>query len=276
MRPKKFRRKTKHPNELWQSDATRFLIPGWGRYWMVSVLDDYSRKILAWELVEDVQTPSLADVIQVAVEATGAIKAPRVGKPALLTDNGSGYISRDMADFLRSHGLRHLRAKAHHPQTIGKMERCHRTVKGEVTLVVHTSPDQLRAAIGAFVDYYNAERCHEALKNVIPDGVWFGRKEAILARRKALQVRTFVARREHYRRTAGKQENAGAGTPKVYLSPPPICLMIAEARHQKYSGYPPSLLRLSCGEKTLLENALILPHSTLTPKMPTNKPAISN
>jgi putative transposase len=221
---KEFRHKTRRPNELWQSDATRFFIPGWGYYWMVSVLDDYSRKILAWELVKDVQTPSLSDVIQLAVEATGVIKAPKVGKPALLTDNGSGYISRDMADFLRSHGLRHLRAKAHHPQTIGKMERCHRTVKDVVTLVVHTSPDELRAAIGAFVEHYNTQRYHEALKNVTPDDVYFGRKEAILERRKALQVRTFVARREHYRRTLVKQVKAGAGTPELYLnSPPDLC-----------------------------------------------------
>lgn len=218
---KEFRQKTKRPNELWQSDATRFFIPDWGHYWMVSVLDDYSRKILAWELVKDVQTPTLADVIQLAVEATGVIKAPKVEKPALLTDNGSGYISRDMADFLRCHGLRHLRARSHHPQTIGKMERCHRTVKDEVTLVVHTSPDQLRAAIAAFVDYYNARRYHEALKNVTPDDVWFGRREGILARRRELQIRTLVARREHYRRTVGKQGNAGTGTPEVLPNSPP-------------------------------------------------------
>jgi transposase InsO family protein len=216
--------KTKGPNELWQTDATRFFIPGWGHYWLVSVLDDYSRKILAWELVKDLQTPSLADVIQLAVEATGVSRAPRVEKPALLTDNGSGYISTLMEQFLRDLELRHIRARSHHPQTTGKAERCHRTIKDVVTLVTHLSPDALWAAIAAFVEYYNAQRYHEALKNVTPDDVYFGRRETILARRNALQVRTFVARRERYRRAGESSENAGAGTPEVYLnSPPDLC-----------------------------------------------------
>ena len=110
---------------------------------------------------------------------------------------------------LGAHGLRHIRARPHHPQTTGKparpgMDRCHRTIKDVVTLVVHASPDELRAAIAAFVEYYNRERYHEALKNVTPDDVYLGRREAILARRKALQVRTFVARRKRYRRRGGQ------------------------------------------------------------------------
>jgi len=104
------------------------------------------------------------------------------------------------------------------------MERCHRTIKEVVTLVTHLSPDELWAAIAAFVAYYNAERYHEALKNVTPDDVYFGRRDAILARRKALQVRTLVARREHYRCMGETAKNAGAGSPEVYLiSPPDLC-----------------------------------------------------
>jgi transposase InsO family protein len=183
---KEFRHKTKRPHELWQSDATRFFIPDWGHYWLVSILDDYSRRILAWELVGNVQTPSLVGVIQQAVETTGVISVPPVEKPALLTDNGSGYISRAMEDYLHFHGLKHIRSRAHHPQTNGKIERWHRTAKGEVTLVVHTSPEQLREAIGRFVNYYNSQRYHEALGNVTPDDVYFGRREGILRRRKWL------------------------------------------------------------------------------------------
>jgi transposase InsO family protein len=218
---KEWRRRTKRPNELWQSDATRFLVPGWGHYWLVSVLDDYSRKILAWELVKDVQTPSLVGAIQQAVEWCGLGRAPKLERPTLLTDNGSGYISRAMQDYLSFHGMQHLRAKAHHPQTIGKVERWHRTMKDEVTLAVHTSPDQLREAISRFVDYYNRERYHEALRNVTPDDVWFGRREAILNRRKQLAIRALVARRDHYRRTMREAETIGTGTPEVLLSSPP-------------------------------------------------------
>jgi len=210
---KEFHHKTKRPNELWQSDATRFFIPDWGHYWLVSVLDDHTRRILAWDLGPNVQTPSLVEVIQQAVEATGMISAPPVEKPALLTDNGSGYISRAMEDYLRFHGLKHIRARAHHPQTNGKIERWHRTAKDEVTLIVHTSPDQLREAIGRFVNYYNSQRYHEALGNVTPDDVYFGRREGILRRRKELQIRAIIARREHYRKMRKGQGNPGAETP---------------------------------------------------------------
>ena len=220
---KEFHHRTRRPNEMWQSDATRFFIPGWGHYWMVSVLDDYSRKILTWDLVCDVQTPTLAEVIQQAVEVTGVLEAPPVDRPALLTDNGSGYISAAMASYLRCHELHHLNARAHHPQTIGKIERWHRTLKDEVTLVVQLSPDQLRQAITQFVDYYNRERYHEALHNVTPDDVYHGRREAILARRNQLRVRTMVARRQHYRQTQTMAADAGTGTTKVSLNSDGIC-----------------------------------------------------
>ena len=218
------RHKTKRINEIWQSDASRFFVPGWGHYWLVSVLDDYSRKILAWELVQDIQTPSLAGVIQAAVEATGLAEAPPLlggdqsPRPALLTDNGSGYISGVMEDYLKTLGLRHLRARPHHPQTNGKIERMHRTLKEDVLLIVYTSPDLLREALGRFVAYYNSERYHEALHNVTPDDVYFGRREEILARRKRLQIRTLVARREAYRhrvRGLTNQDNDESGTSQV-------------------------------------------------------------
>jgi len=88
-------------------------------------------------------------------------------------------------------------------------------MKDEVTLVVQTSPDQLREAIGRFVDYYNQERYHEALKNVTPDDVYFGRREGILARRRKLKIRALVARRMHHRKVVERNQNQGAGTPKV-------------------------------------------------------------
>jgi hypothetical protein len=111
--------------------------------------------------------------------------------------------------------LKHLRARAHHPQTNGKIERMHRTLKEDVTLVVWTAPGLLREAIARFVSYYNSQRYHEALHNVTPDDVWFSRREQILARRKALQIRTLIARRERYRRRRGQCRDTGTGTPEV-------------------------------------------------------------
>jgi hypothetical protein len=126
-----------------------------------------------------------------------------------------------MKRYLRTQALRHLRARAHHPQTTGKIEGAggiHRTLKGDVTLVVWTAPGELREAIARFVAYYSSEGYHEALGNVTPDDVWFGRREQILARRKALEIRTLVARREHYRQSMKNQAddgNEGSGTSGV-------------------------------------------------------------
>lgn len=217
---KEFRHKTTRINELWQSDATGLFVPGWGRYWLVSVLDDYSRRILAWDLVTDLKGATLADVIQLAVEATGVREVPVEIRPRLLTDNGSGYISGVMAEYLRAHAIRHIRTAPHHPQTTGKTERYHRTLKEEVTLVVHLSSDELRAAITQFVDYYNRLRLHEALNNVTPDDVWYGRREEILARRKALQVKTLLARR-YYNRGITQERKSGAETPETVASSTP-------------------------------------------------------
>jgi putative transposase len=212
---KEWSHRTHRIHEIWQSDATRFFIPGWGHYWLVSVLDDYSRRILAWDLVTDIQTESLVQVVQQAVEVTRLCRAPTLKKPALLTDNGSGYIAAAMEDYLRIIGLKHLRGRVHHPQTTGKIERMHRTIKDDVTLVVETSPEQLIAAISRFVSYYNAERYHEALWNVTTDDVYFGRREAILARRKGLQIRTVIARREAYRKQRNLCIQKESGAPEV-------------------------------------------------------------
>ena len=125
-----------------------------------------------------------------------------------------------MAEFLRTHHIRHIRTAPHHPQTTGKTERYQRTLKEEVTLVVHLSPDELRAAITQFIDYYNRLRLHEALKNVTPDDVWYGRREAILARRRALKVKTLLARRYHNRGLT-QQSVPGAETPETVASSTP-------------------------------------------------------
>jgi len=91
----------------------------------------------------------------------------------------------------------------------------HRTLKDQATLIVQTTPDQLRRAIARFVAWCNTERYHEALGNVTPDDVWFGRRETILARRKALKIRTVISRRERYRRQRGQCKDARARTPEV-------------------------------------------------------------
>ena len=179
-------------------------VAGWGWYYLVTVLDDYSRYILAWRLQQDMTAPSLIEVVQEAVERTGMCEVPLRDRTALLSDHGPGYLARTFAEYLRLVGIRHVVASPYHPQTNGKVERYHRTVKGQVNLVVHETPSALEQTLGAFVDYYNHRRYHEGLGNVTPADVYEGRREAILQRRREVKERTLAARTEYNR--AGREE----------------------------------------------------------------------
>lgn len=203
---KEYHRKTKQPNELWATDCAHFRVVDWGWYYMVTVIDDYSRFILAWELKSDMAAGSLIDVIQQAVDSTGMTNVPVEDRTALLSDNGPGYLSRQFSEYLRLVGIRHIIASPYHPQTNGKIERYHRTIKGEINLMPHEMPSELESAIAAFVKYYNYERYHEGLGDVTPYDVYTGRHLEVIRRRKEEKSRTLQARKD-YNRTTREQGN---------------------------------------------------------------------
>ena len=125
----------------------------------------------------------------------------------LLSDNGAGYISRQFNEYLRLVGIRHITASPFHPQTNGKNERYHRTLKGEINLVPHEMPSELKEAIRGFIEYYNYRRYHEGLGNVTPYDLYTGRHLEIIRRRKEIKSRTLAERRD-YNRTVRKESNA--------------------------------------------------------------------
>jgi len=194
---KEYHTKTTRSHQLWATDASYFRVAGWGYYYLVTVMDDYTRFILAWKLQKDMSANSLIEVVQEAVDATGMTDVPVEDRTNLLSDNGSGYLSRSFRDYLDLVGIRHILAAPFHPQTNGKLERYHRSIKMEVNQLQYEVPSQLEKAIADFVDYYNYRRYHKALCNVTPADVLYGRREDILQRRKEVQIQTINRRRDY-------------------------------------------------------------------------------
>ena len=194
---KEYHRKTKKPNELWATDCAHLKVADWGWYYLVTVMDDYSRFILAWELKSDMASGSLIDVVQQAVDLTDMTDVPVDDRTVLLSDNGPGYVSRQFGEYLRLVGVRHITAAPYHPQTNGKIERYHRTIKGEINLVPHEMPGELEKAIKAFIEYYNYRRYHEGLGNVTPYDVYTGRYLEVIQRRKEAKNKTLQVRMDY-------------------------------------------------------------------------------
>jgi len=192
---KEFHTKTTHPHQMWATDASYFRVSGWGFYYLVTVMDDFSRFILAWRLQTDMTSGSFIEVVQDAVDLTGMTDVPWDHRTKLLSDNGPGYISHSFGEYLRLVGIRHILASPFHPQTNGKLERYHRTIKLDVNQIPYDVPGNLEAAITEFVNYYNNRRYHKALENVTPSDVLDGRREQILRKRKEVQTQTFQRRR---------------------------------------------------------------------------------
>jgi putative transposase len=194
---KEYHRKTTGPHQLWATDASYFRVVGWGYYYLVTVMDDYSRFVLAWKLQTDMTADSLIEVVQLAVDATGMTEVPVEDRTRLLSDNGSGYVSRAFRDYLHLVGIHHILASPFHPQTNGKLERYHQSIKQEVNQLPYEMPADLEQAIAEFVDYYNYRRYHKALGNITPDDVLQGRRDSILAKRKEVQTQTLRRRQLH-------------------------------------------------------------------------------
>jgi putative transposase len=194
---KEYHTKTMRPHQMWATDASYFRVVSWGYYYLVTVMDDYSRFILAWKLQRDMSADSLIEVVQEAVDATGMTEVPIKDRTKLLSDNGAGYVSRAFRDYLHLVGIGHILAAPFHPQTNGKVERYQQSLKREVNQSPYELPGQLEKAIADFVDYYNHRRYHQALGDVTPADVLYGRREQTLQRRKEVRIQTVNRRRDY-------------------------------------------------------------------------------
>lgn len=188
-----FERKTSCINEMWQTDFSFFKIVGWGWYYLSTVMDDYSRYIVAWDLRPGMTSKDAMPSVEKAMQVAGLGKE---NAPALLSDNGKCYISSEFRSFLKKRGIKQINGRPCHPQTQGKIERYHRSIKNVIRLENYYSPEQLKKAIADFVDYYNNERYHESLNNLTPADVYFDRDKDILKERQKIKKKTMRLRRE--------------------------------------------------------------------------------
>jgi transposase InsO family protein len=192
----KYEKPTKCVNELWQTDFTYLKVLGWGWYYLSTVLDDYSRYILAWKLCTTMGARDVEDTLEMA-RAKAELDHVRVRHhPRLLSDNGPCYLSGRLKKYLKRKEIEHIRGAPYHPMTQGKIERYHRSMKNVIKLRNYEFPSELEQAIKEFVDYYNKERYHESLDNLTPEDVYFGMGKTVQTRREKIKEATLRHRRK--------------------------------------------------------------------------------
>jgi putative transposase len=197
----KFKNPTKRVNEMWQMDFTQFKVVSWGWYYLCTVLDDFSRYIIAWRLAPTMGAADVEETLNLAMELTGVTQVKVAHRPRLLSDNGLAFVSKPLAQYLKSYNMKHMRGRPHHPQTQGKIERYHRSMKSIVKLDTYFYPWELQHAIADFVVYYNYERYHESLDNVTPADMYFGRQQEVLSNRAIIKQQTLQERRhDHFQK----------------------------------------------------------------------------
>ena len=202
----KFDQPTTRVNQLWQTDFTYLKVIHWGWYYLSTVLDDYSRYILSWKLCSGMSAEDVKETIDMAIAESGVDHAYVRHRPRLLSDNGPCYISGELKNYLSDNGLTHTRGRPYHPMTQGKIERYHRSMKNILLLDNYYTPDDLKAQIENFVEYYNNERYHESLENVTPADVYTGRNVSIIEQRQRIKERTMKLRKQIYKKAIARAQ----------------------------------------------------------------------
>src|SRR5579864_7544481 len=197
-----FAQPTTAPHQLWQTDFTYLRVIGWGWFYLSTVLDDFSRYILAWKLCTTMTATDVSDTLALALRISGLERVRVRHRPRLLSDNGPSYVSAQLGSWLAEHGMTHTRGKPYHPMTQGKIERYHRSMKNQILLENYYLPGHLEQRLAEFVDYYNLRRYHESLNNLTPADVYFGRAQIILTRRENIKLKTIELRRRLHHQSA--------------------------------------------------------------------------
>lgn len=186
------------PHDHWHIDISYLNLAG-TFYYMCSILDGCSRSIVHWEIREAMKEADVEIILQRARE-----KYPDA-HPRIITDNGPQFIARDFKEFIRIAGMTHVKTSPYYPQSNGKIERYHRTIKGEcLRLGSPLSLDEARRLVEQYVQHYNCVRLHSAIGYVTPLTRLRGEQQQVFAARD----RKLESARE--RRKANRQAAAPA------------------------------------------------------------------
>jgi hypothetical protein len=165
------------PHEHWHVDVSHLNVAG-TFYFLCSVLDGCSRFIVHHEIREKMEESDVETIRQRAREAHPDVT------PRVISDNGPQLIAKDFKEFIRVAGMTHVKTSPYYPQSNGKIERRHKTLKGEcVRVQVPLSLDDARRLVGEFVVHYNTVRLHSAIGYVTPEDKLEGRDQDIFDRR---------------------------------------------------------------------------------------------
>ena len=186
------------PHQQWHVDISYLNIAG-TFYYLCSLLDGYSRFIVHWEIRDKMAESDVETIIQRARE-----KFPDA-RPRIISDNGPQFIAKDFKEFIRIAGMTHVRTSPYYPQSNGKLERFHKTIKGEcIRVKVPLSLEDSRRIVTDYVEHYHQVRLHSAIGYVTPNDKLLGNDAAIHAARdrKLAEARE---RRKQLRQTRHEQ-----------------------------------------------------------------------
>jgi len=128
---------TTRVNQLWQTDFTYLKVNEWGWYFLSTILDDFSRYIITWELCKTATAEDVKRSVEQAISVSGVKHVDIINRPRLLSDNGPCYVSRPLKDYLDEQKIKHIHSRPYHPQTQGKIERYHRSLKNVIELDIY-------------------------------------------------------------------------------------------------------------------------------------------
>jgi putative transposase len=165
------------PHQHWHINVSYINLSG-TFYYLCSVLDGYSRFLVHWDLRESMREADVEVILERAKEKY------REARPRIISDNGPQFIARDFKEFIRVSGMTHVRTSPFYPQSNGKIERWHKSLKGEcIRPLTPLTVDDARRLIEGYVDHYNRVRLHSGIGYVTPQDMLAGRQAEIQAAR---------------------------------------------------------------------------------------------